>query len=95
MRAHVSSRPISLPDSESAGLHALLYVPTLIASPTVTNTMIQSAAILIGERALSAKRRKAPDLETEMARALSGSATAPTRQRTDSPMYTFVDLKPV
>jgi hypothetical protein len=34
-------------------------------------------------------------LETEMARALSGSATAPTRQRTDSPMYTFVDLKPV
>jgi hypothetical protein len=34
-------------------------VPTLIASPTVTNRMIQSAAILIGERALSAKRRKA------------------------------------
>jgi hypothetical protein len=59
VRAHVSSRPISLPDSESAGLHALLYVPTLIASPTVTNRMIQSAAILIGERALSAKRRKA------------------------------------
>jgi hypothetical protein len=43
-----------------------VYVPTLIASPTVTKRMIQSAAILIGERALSAKRRKAADLEGEI-----------------------------
>lgn len=95
MRAHVSNSPISLLESDSAGLHARLYVPTLIASPMVTNRMIQSAAILIGERALSAKRRKAADLETETARALSGSATAPTRQRTEWPMYTFVDIKSV
>ena len=65
VRAHVSSSPISLPDSESAGLHVRLYVPTLIASPTVTNRMIQSAAILIGERALGAKRRKATDLKRD------------------------------